>query len=77
MCCSVLCFALVVAQATCFEKDNVDALTATAQGYYNSDNTFNFYRQARAARIYLILRPYRADIVSVLPALVMVGAFRM
>ncbi|CAM9342480.1 unnamed protein product, partial [Hapterophycus canaliculatus] len=28
-------------------KNTVDAISATAQGYYDSDNAFNFYRQAR------------------------------
>lgn len=44
----LLVFCLCVqAAAPSKEKNDVDAIAATAQGYYDSDNAFNFYRQAR------------------------------
>lgn len=50
---------LFVQGAPSKEKNDVDAIAATAQGYYDSDNAFNFYRQARKAATYIVRRRTR------------------
>ena len=51
----------VQAAAPSKQKNDVDAIAATAQGYYDSDNAFNFYRQARTRNetCYLTLNYFR------------------